>query len=471
MALLLCRFVRNSRFCFVYLPRNIRRLNSKKLMMNTEENILRKLGIEALSKMQVGMKNAMLERNGDVVLLSATGSGKTLAYLLPLVRMLDAKADTLQAVVIVPGRELALQSHEVFKGMGSGLRSMCLYGGRPTMDEHRELRRVMPQVVFATPGRLVDHLEKDNLNHYSVRYLVIDEFDKCLKMGFRDEMKRAVDMLPGVRRRFLLSATDAEEIPGFVNMRGVERLDYLEGNDVAERIGLFLVKSPDRDKLQTLANLLCGFGDKSTIVFLNYRDSAERVGEFLRDKGFVVSVFHGGLDQKQREDAVFRFSNGSANVLVATDLASRGLDMPDVDNIVHYHLPVGEDEYVHRVGRTARWKAEGRAFFLLGPDEELPEYVTDEPEPYEVSEWLGEAPQPRMATLYIGKGKHDKVSKGDVLGFLCKVGGLDGTDIGRIDVRERCSYAAVASDKWEDVVKRASGGKLKGVKTVVEHIK
>lgn len=440
-------------------------------MTINENEILRKLGIEALSKMQVGMKNAMLERNGDVVLLSATGSGKTLAYLLPLVEMLDAKVDTLQAVVIVPGRELALQSHEVFKGMGSGLRSMCLYGGRPTMDEHRELRRVMPQVVFATPGRLVDHLEKDNLNHYSVRFLVIDEFDKCLKMGFRDEMKRAVDMLPGVRRRFLLSATDAEEIPGFVNMRGVERLDYLEGNDVAERIGLFLVKSPDRDKLRTLANLLCGFGDKSTIVFLNYRDSAERVGEFLRDKGFVVSVFHGGLDQKQREDAVFRFANGSANVLVATDLASRGLDMPDVDNIVHYHLPVGEDEYVHRVGRTARWKAEGRAFFLLGPDEELPEYVTDEPEPYEVSEWLGEAPQPRMATLYIGKGKHDKVSKGDVLGFLCKVGGLDGTDIGRIDVRERCSYAAVASDKWEDVVKRASGGKLKGVKTVVEHIK
>ena len=338
-------------------------------MAINENEILRKLGIEALSKMQVGMKNAMLERNGDVVLLSATGSGKTLAYLLPLVEMLDAKVDTLQAVVIVPGRELALQSHEVFKGMGSGLRSMCLYGGRPTMDEHRELRRVMPQVVFATPGRLVDHLEKDNLNHYSVRFLVIDEFDKCLKMGFRDEMKRAVDMLPGVRRRFLLSATDAEEIPGFVNMRGVERLDYLEGNDVAERIGLFLVKSPDRDKLQTLANLLCGFGDKSTIVFLNYRDSAERVGEFLRDKGFVVSVFHGGLDQKQREDAVFRFSNGSANVLVATDLASRGLDMPDVDNIVHYHLPVGEDEYVHRVGRTARWKAEGRALFLLGPDE------------------------------------------------------------------------------------------------------
>ena len=214
-------------------------------MAINENEILRKLGIEALSKMQVGMKNAMLERNGDVVLLSATGSGKTLAYLLPLVKMLDAKAGTLQAVVIVPGRELALQSHEVFKGMGSGLRSMCLYGGRPTMDEHRELRRVMPQVVFATPGRLVDHLEKDNLNHYSVRYLVIDEFDKCLKMGFRDEMKRAVDMLPGVRRRFLLSATDAEEIPGFVNMRGVERLDYLEGNDVAERIGLFLVKKND----------------------------------------------------------------------------------------------------------------------------------------------------------------------------------------------------------------------------------
>lgn len=439
--------------------------------MRNEKDILKKIGIDELSEMQLKMKDAMLGSDKDVVLLSSTGSGKTLAYLLPLAGMLNPSDEALQAVVIVPGRELALQSYEVFKGLGCGLRAMCLYGGRPAMDEHRDMRKVVPQVVFATPGRLVDHLGKGNLNPYGVKFLVIDEFDKCLNMGFCDEMKRAVRLLPGLRRRFLLSATDAEELPAFVRMDGAERIDYLEYDEVKERIGLFLVRSGDKDKLAALFRLLCGFGDQSTIVFLNYRDSVERVSGFLSGKGFVVSSFHGGMEQKKREDAIFRFANGSANVLVATDLASRGLDLPDVDNVVHYHLPVGKDEYVHRVGRTARWKSAGRSFFLLGPDEDLPFYVNEKPITYGLPETDGSVPKPRMVTLYIGKGKKDKVSKGDVLGFLCKAGGIKGTDIGRIDVRERCSYAAVGNNVWKDVVRRASGEKLKGIKTVVELIK
>lgn len=254
-------------------------------------------------------------------------------------------------------------------------------------------------------------------------------------------------------------------------MREVVRLDFLGDADASTRVEMYYVESPDKDKVGTLLSLLCGFGNASTIVFLNFRESVERVSEYLTDKGFVVSSFHGGLEQKEREDAIFKFSNGSANVLVATDLASRGLDMPDVDNIVHYHLPVGRDEYVHRTGRTARWNAGGRAFFLLGPGEEVPAYVEEPVTVYNVPGGAVVPPRPRMVTLYIGKGKKDKVSRGDVLGFLCKSGGLDGSDIGRIDIRERWSYAAVAIDKWEDAVKRASGQKLKGIKTVIERIK
>ena len=439
--------------------------------MSKKEEILHRLGIEALSGMQLGMSDAMLGGNGDVVLLSPTGTGKTLAYLLPLVHMLDASSEEVRAVVIVPGRELALQSHEVFRAMGCGLKSMCLYGGRPAMDEHRELRKIMPQVVFATPGRLVDHLEKGNIDAGGIRYLVIDEFDKCLKMGFAGEMSKALGLLGAVSRRFLMSATDADEIPSFVSMGRAVRLDFLNCGDVHGRIGRYVVKSRDKDKLEALAALLCSLGEGSTIVFLNYRDSVERTGAFLESKGFVVSTFHGGLDQKEREAAIYRFANGSANVLVATDLASRGLDLPGVDNIIHYHLPVGEDEYVHRVGRTARWKAEGRAFFLLGPGEELPAYVGETPEEYVVQEGGDVPPQPRMVTLYIGKGKKDKVSRGDVLGFLCKTGGLEGADIGRIDVMERWAYVAVDSGKWKDAVKRASEAKLKGIKTVVELVR
>lgn len=433
------------------------------------EKILQKLRIDALNDMQLAAADAILHTDKDVVVLAPTGSGKTLAYLLPLVQRLDAQSDELQTVVIVPGRELALQSHEVFQSMGSGLRSMALYGGRATMDEHRVLRRVRPQVVFATPGRLNDHVDKGNLLPDHVEWLVIDEFDKCLRMGFRLEMEKALKSLPAVRRRLLLSATDAEEMPSFVRMGRTVRVDFLPDDEqTSERIGLFTVKSPEKDKLETLRRLLCSFGEAQTIVFMNFRDGVERVCEYLRREGFVVSEFHGGKEQREREESLHRFANHSANILVGTDLAARGLDIPGVENIVHYNLPLGEDEYIHRVGRTGRWESTGRAFLLLGPDETVPQYVKEPTEAYTLPPSIGVAPKPRMATLYIGKGKKDKLSKGDILGFLCKTCGLAGSDIGRIDIYERYAYAAVRRTLWQDVVQKAKGAKIKGLRTVVE---
>lgn len=436
------------------------------------ENMLRKLKIEELNDMQQETINAVMHTDKDVVVLSPTGSGKTLAYLLPIAERIDTELDELQAVVIVPGRELAMQSADVCQSMGSGLRPMALYGGRATMDEHRQLIKVRPQIIFATPGRLNDHISKGNISVDGVRWLIIDEFDKCLRMGFHKEMSAAIEQLPHVERRILLSATDAEEIPAFVRMGRTVRIDFqVDDEQVPERVSLFTVKSPDKDKLNTLYRLLCSFGGSQTIVFLNFRDSVERTAEFIREHGFTVSEFHGGKSQQEREDAIYKFSNGSANVLIGTDLASRGLDMPDVDNIVHYHLPVGEEEYVHRVGRTARWNAHGRAFFLLGPAETLPEYVRETPEEYSLPAETPAPPQPQMVTLYIGKGKKDKISKGDVVGFLCKTGGISGTDIGRIDVKDRYTYAAVSRLCWRNAVKNASGQKLKGVRTIVEPVK
>lgn len=433
------------------------------------EEILSKLKISKLNAMQNEAMNAILHTDKDVVVLSPTGTGKTLAYLLPLAGMIDITRDELQAVVIVPGRELAIQSDEVCRSMGYGLRSLALYGGRATMDEHRMLAKHCPHVVFATPGRLNDHIDKLNINTSTVRLLVIDEFDKCLRMGFQREMSAALERLPNVERRFLLSATNAEEIPTFVRLGRTVRVDYHDDSEqVPDRVGLFIVNSPDKDKLGTLYRLLCSFGEAQTIVFLNFRDSVERTAEYLRSRGFTVSEFHGGKEQTEREDAIYKFSNGSVNVLVGTDLASRGLDMPNVDNIVHYHLPVGEEEYVHRVGRTARWDAHGRAFFLLGPGETLPEYVKEQPQEYTLPTATPTPPQPRMVTIYIGKGKKDKISKGDVVGFLCKTGGISGTDIGRIDVKDRYTYVAVSRNSWKTVVRNATGQKLKGIKTVVE---
>lgn len=446
--------------------------------MKKTNEILQRLGISQLNDMQEEALVAIVRSNDDVVILSPTGTGKTLAYLLPLVQLINEEKPSLQAIVVTPGRELALQSSEVLKSMGCGLHSMAVYGGRPAMDEHRELRKVCPQIIFGTPGRLNDHLVKGNIVADDVRFLIIDEFDKCLEMGFQNEMAILLGNLPYVKRHVLLSATESEVMPRFVNMGHTQRLDYRqEEEQVSSRVHIYSIESPQNDKLEPLRQLLLERGEESTVVFLNYRESVERVADFLRKAGFTLSAFHGGLEQKQREDALYRFANGSANIMVCTDLASRGLDIPDIDNIVHYHLPETEQNYVHRVGRTARWDKQGRSFFLLKAGEHIPDYVEETPTAYNLkADADSSTPErvparPKMVTIYIGKGKRDKLSRGDIVGFLCKKGGLQGSEIGKISVEERFTYVAIAREKLRQVLKNTAGEKIKGVKTIIEEVR
>ena len=437
------------------------------------QKILTKLRITELNEMQQHAAEAITGSDGDVVLLSPTGSGKTLAYLLPLVQLLDSTSDAVQALVITPGRELALQSHQVLQSMGCGIRSTACYGGRAAMDEHKVLKEVRPQIVFGTPGRLNDHLDKENISRYGIRWLIIDEFDKCLEMGFQAEMQKLIKSLPGLQRRILLSATNTEQIPQFVNMSKKGTLiDFLpEEEQTSERVTLYEVHSPQKDKLDTLRQLLLSFGDESSIVFLSYRGAVERVNSYLVEQGFTTSCFHGGLEQRQREDQLYRFSNGSANVLVSTDLASRGLDIPNIQNIVHYHLPESQEGYIHRVGRTARWDATGRSFFILNVSEHIPNYVEGNVESYEPVANSQEPTAPKNVTLYIGKGKKDKISKGDIVGFLCKNGGLKADEIGRIDVKDRYAYVAIRREKLKQTLHLVQGQKIKGIKTIVEEVR
>lgn len=436
------------------------------------DKVLERLRIQELNTMQQTACKTILGTADDVVLLSPTGSGKTLAYLLPTAHLVDENSEQVQVLVVVPGRELALQSSNVLKMMACGVRSVSCYGGRPAMEEHRTLKQVKPQVVFGTPGRLNDHLQKHNISPYAVRMLIIDEFDKCLEMGFHNEMSKLLRNLPGLQRRVLISATDAAEIPNFISLDSVCRLDFLvDDEQVPSRVTIYEVRSAMKDKLEELSRLLRSFGSASSIVFLNYRDAVERTADYLRRDGFAVSLFHGGLEQKQREDSLYKFSNGSANVLVSTDLASRGLDIPNVDNIVHYHLPLGEEGYIHRVGRTARWEASGHTFFVLGPTEHLPEYIEGEIKVFELPVELPPPAEPLMSTIYIGKGKKDKISRGDIVGFLCKKGGLTPDEIGKIDVNDRYAYAAIARRRLSEVLKNVQREKIKGIKTVVELVK
>lgn len=406
-------------------------------------------------------------KSDNVVLLSPTGSGKTLAYLLPLIESLKAEQPAVQALVIVPSRELAMQTVEVVKQGGANIRALALYGGRPAMEEHRTLNGVRPQLLVGTPGRLLDHLTKGNFSADSIHTLVIDEFDKCLELGFRDEMSQIFAHLPGVRKRFLLSATDNEEITRF--LPEYVRLDYLDSTEAAERIEQLYVSSPQKDKLETLADLLLSVGNQTSIVFVGFRESVERVAKFLRERGFVASSLHGGLEQRHRERELFRFVAGSTNILVSTDLAARGLDIQALDNVIHYHLPLNEQAFIHRNGRTARWDREGRSFIILGPEETLPPYVVADK--FSVSHSTRSPQHPLWSSIYIGKGKKDKISKGDIAGFLMKVGGLDKDDVGRIDVRDYHSFVAINRKRTSETLIRLRGQKIKGIKTIFELMK
>ena len=433
------------------------------------QNAIAAMNIEQLNPMQEAAIDAWGEGK-DLVLLSPTGSGKTLAYLLPVLGRLQVGVEGVQAVVLVPSRELALQTEQVFKSMNTSFKAVSCYGGRPAMEEHRTLKGVRPSLVIATPGRMNDHLGKGNIEASSIRTLVIDEFDKSLELGFHDEMDSVISRLPALRRRFLLSATDAEEIPQFAGVGNQAiRLDFLSDEEqIPSRIRLHVVHSPEKDKLKPLADLLCTLGDASSIVFVNYREAVERVGKYLQSVGIACGMFHGGMDQPDRERALYCFCNGSCHVFVCTDLAARGLDIPHIDNVIHYHLPANEDGYIHRNGRTARWEAEGDAFLLIHAEEQVPDYVRDIPEEFQLPLNPPKPKPAKWATIYIGRGKKDKLSKGDIMGFLSKKGGLNRDEVGRIDVKEHYAFVAILRKKLTQTLNLVRGEKIKGMKTIME---
>lgn len=432
---------------------------------------LNALGIEALNPMQEEMLNGV-RRHDSVVLLSPTGSGKTLGYMLPVVEAMQA-SQVPTVLVLVPSRELAIQTQTVATRLCRDIKAYACYGGRPAMDEHRAMRSLAPQMIVGTPGRVLDHLQKGNFECTQINTLVIDEFDKSLELGFRQQMADILALLPSVRKRILLSATDSPEIPAFVGACRVHRMDYLSDTDAdyADRISQYMLRSPEKDKLETLGRLLCSLGSTPSIVFLNYREAVDRVYQFLQKAGFCVSAFHGAMEQKDRERALFRFQSGCANVLVSTDLAARGLDIADVENIIHYHLPLNSEAYIHRNGRTARWDRQGASYLILGPEETLDKLdclsdivEMEVPSTYNV-------PSSRWETLYIGRGKKDKVNKVDIVGFLSKTGGLNREQLGMVTVFPQWSFAAVERTCLASLMTRIQGQKIKGQKTIIEPIR
>ena len=429
--------------------------------------ILSNLKIEALNEMQQA-SIAANDQHNNVLLLSATGSGKTLAFLLPIIQRLDVANKLTQALIIVPSRELAQQIEEVFKQMGTGLKITSCYGGHKRETEENNLIQP-PALVVGTPGRLADHIRRGNLTIDSITTLVLDEFDKSLELGFQEEVSFIVGSLPSVNKRILTSATEAVEIPHFIGLTDAARLNYLPTEkDTTNKLIVQKVLAPESDKVETLFKLICYLGNRSTIVFCNHRESVNRTSDLLAKKGITNEFYHGALEQQERDSALCKFRNGTANVLITTDLASRGLDIPNIRFIIHYHLPATEDVYVHRNGRTARMDASGTAILLLSPAETMPTFITDEVAELVVPANSPLPEKPKWSTLFIAAGKKDKVNKIDIVGFLGNKGHLNKDDIGLIEVKDFFSFVAIRKNKVGETLQLIRDQKIKNKKVKID---
>jgi len=427
--------------------------------------LLSNLKIDELNELQTRALETA-QQDGDLILLADTGSGKTLAFLLPVLTFMDEKTAGTQALVIVPSRELAIQIEQVFKLMGTGFKVTCCYGGHLRETEENNLKEA-PAIIIGTPGRLADHIRRGNIQPRAIKTLVLDEFDKSLELGFQDEMAFIIGSLPSLTKRILTSATAATEIPDFVGLQSAQTLDFLTA-ERPQRLALQQLSSPEKDKLETLFSLLCRVGDRSAIVFCNHRESVERVSTLLKEKGIVNVFYHGALEQPERDSALAKFRNGSSNVLVTTDLAARGLDVPNIRYIIHYHLPTTKEVYTHRNGRTARMEASGTAILILSPEESLPEFIRERPEPLELPAETKLPAKPQWTTLFISAGKKDKVNKIDVVGFFTNKGKLKKEDIGLIEVKDFFCFVAIRKSTVSHTLQLIKNEKLKNKKLKID---
>jgi superfamily II DNA/RNA helicase len=425
---------------------------------------LENLKIAELNEMQHACLNA--DRDKDMILLSPTGSGKTLGFLLPVAKALKQDVNTVQALIMVPSRELALQIEQVFRTMSTGFKVNCCYGGHDTKVERNNLSQP-PAVLIGTPGRIAYHLRRENFTTDTIKILVLDEFDKALEFGFQDDMANIIGQIKYLKRRILTSATAMEEIPAFTGVTNAVKLDFLETNKSASGLQLKAIVTEADEKLEALFSLICKIGNKVTLVFCNHRDAVDRISDLLWEMRVIHDVFHGGMEQEDREKALIKFRNGSTQLLITTDLASRGLDIPEIEYIVHYQLPHNKEAFTHRNGRTARMHAAGTSYLMLTPEERY-DYLETEPG-IEVLPDSKKMPEPTLwATLYIGAGKKDKVNKIDIVGLLLKKTKLAKDDIGLIEVLDYSSYVAVKRKLIKQTVEMIKAEKIKNKKVKID---
>ncbi|MFY0624832.1 MAG: DEAD/DEAH box helicase [Reichenbachiella sp.] len=426
-----------------------------------EKAILNKLKIDKLNPMQEEAQS-VIQSNADTVLLSPTGTGKTLAFLLPIFASFDPECAEIQAMIIVPSRELAIQIDQVAKEMGTGYKTNAVYGGRTGSKDRIEIKH-RPALLIGTPGRIADHLRREAFATDFISTIVLDEFDKSLEIGFESEMKDILRLLPKVNKRILTSATQKVEIPRFVGLEEPVYVDYLKWS--SSQLQIKTIMSPEKDKLNTLIDALRHIGNQPGIVFCNFKETIQRVSDHLTNNDISHGCFYGGMEQVDRERALIKFRNGTYQLIIATDLAARGIDIPEMKFIIHYQLPPREEEFTHRNGRTARMKSDGTAYVIQWVKEKLPEFILDA-----TVESLKNKPIPKppiWQTLLISGGRKDKISKGDIAGLFFKQGKLNKEELGIIEIKQECAFVAVHKSKVKSVIQLTNNTRLKKKKVRV----
>lgn len=420
------------------------------------------LGIKAFNQMQIDTLEA-IKTNNNVVLHSKTGSGKTLAFLASIIQEINPNIQNqIQSIVIVPTRELALQIEEVLKTLKTELKINVAYGGHSTQIEKNNFTSP-PSILIGTPGRLAYHCRNNNIDVSAIEFIVLDEFDKCLEYGFEKDMKEIFSFIKKRNKLILSSATKLEKLNEFLKIENHKVLDFTDGKTTTSKVSVKVVEFEQEDKLDVLVELTNNIADKSTIIFCNHREAVDRISEYFFHERIVFDQFHGGMKQDERERSLLKFRNGSTNVLIATDLAARGIDVSEIENVVHYQLPLKQDAFIHRNGRTGRVDAAGNVFIMKIKEIALPSFM-------EISDYEIFVPStnkskniiPEMTTLYIDKGKKDKVNKIDLVGFFFKQTGIEKNDLGKINVLDHSSFVAINRFVANDVIKQAKGKKLKG---------
>ena len=429
------------------------------MTVKTQEDILAKLNIYELNEMQQKAIST-IDETTNTVILSPTGTGKTLGFLLPTLKLIEPDNKEIQVLILVPSRELAIQIEQVIREMGTGLKVNAVYGGRSMAKDKTELKHI-PSILIGTPGRIADHFANNRFSKDSIKTLILDEFDKSLEVGFEYEMRGIINQLPNINKRILTSATQEAEVPDFVRLDKPTILNYLTGKK-PKKLTLKTVISPIKNKNQTLVDLLKHIGNQQGIIFCNLKDSIQQVSEFLTKNKIAHSCFSGGMDQRDRERSLIKFRNGTSHVLLATDLAARGIDIPEMNYIIHYELPQRIEEFTHRNGRTARVNAKGTAYILKWQKESLPEFIKNAPN-VDISNKQKIKPR-YWETLFISGGRKDKISKGDIAGLFFKKGNLTKEQVGVIELKQDCAFIAVPVSEAKQLIENLNNRRLKNKK-------